>query len=395
MDSSDRTLNIDISGDVASLIHEVTEIRRAIHRHPELGFQETRTQQLVLETLAACGIEASPMAGTGVAGLIRGRRPGKVLLLRADMDALPVAEAAEVPWRSRVQGKMHACGHDAHTAMLLGAAKILAARGLDAGSVRLMFQPAEEGAGGALRMVEEGILGDPPVDGAVGFHVWTGFPAGMVMIRPGPVAASVDGFKLTVLGRGTHGATPEDGVDPVSIAAQIITSAQALVTRRIGARHRAVLSFTALNGGNVFNIIPETVEILGTFRTFDPKVRGRLRRDLEALARSIAASYGGDIRYETTTDNAPVVNDPKITELVRAAARDLVGSDRIITPEPLMVGEDFCEVSERVPSAFAWLGAGFPDTDNYPHHHPRFTIDEQVLPVGVELAVRTAEAFLN
>jgi amidohydrolase len=390
------SLNIDISPDVAGLAEDLVGLRRDFHRHPELGFEETRTQERVLGGLAACGIDARSVAGTGVLGIIRGKRPGKVLLLRADMDALPVHELSEIPWKSENPGLMHACGHDAHTAMLLGAAKIIQQRGLDKGAVKLMFQPAEEGAGGALRMVEEGILDHPPVDGALGFHVWSGYPAGTVMVRSGPVAASVDGFKLLVRGKGSHGAAPEEGVDPVVIAAQIITSAQALVTRRVGPKHRTVLSFTAINGGNAFNVIPETVEILGTFRTFDNGVRSRLRQDLETLSSAIATSFEGSVEYHSLTENEPVTNDPEMAALVGKVAREIVGDGGVIAPEPLMVGEDFSEVSCRVRSAFAWLGAGFPaPAVNYPHHHPRFTIDERVLPIGVEIAVRAALSYLG
>lgn len=389
-------LGVAVSEDIAAGFDEVVQTRRDLHRHPELGFAEKRTQGIVLKQLAAMGIDAEPCADTGVIGLIRGKRPGRVLMLRADMDALPIDEAGDAPWKSETPGVMHACGHDAHTAMLLGVAKVLRQRGIETGTVKLMFQPAEEGDGGALAMIKDGLLDNPRVDAALGFHVWSGYPVGQVMARPGPVAASVDGFKLTVRGKGTHGATPEDGVDPVVIAAQIVTAAQALVTRRVGSRHRAVLSFTSVHGGSAFNIIPETVEMLGTFRTFDNGVRERIRRDLEHLAGALAASMGGSAEYTSLTENMPVLNDPGMTEWVRRSAEAVVGADRIISPEPLMVGEDFGEVSERVPSAFVWLGAGHDDPAlRFPHHHPRFTIDERVLAVGVAIAVRSVYDFLE
>lgn len=385
------SLKLSLSDEVREATDDLVTLRREIHRFPELGFQENRTQKLVLDHLAASGIRGEPMAGTGVTALIEGSRPGPVLLIRADMDALPVDEACDIPWKSEHAGVMHACGHDAHTAMLLTAARIIAKGGLDAGAVRLMFQPAEEGQGGALAMINAGILEHPKVDAALGFHVWSGYDTGLVVTEAGPVAASVDGFRLTVHGKGAHAATPEDGIDPVVIASQIITTAQSLVTRRKRPVDPVVLSFTAVNGGSAFNVIPEKVEILGTFRTFDEGVRTRLRADLIALANAAATPFDAKIAYETISETIPVFNDPELTALARATATQVVGAERILIPSPLLVGEDFGEVLHRVPGTFVVLGCG--DTalsTRYPHHHPRFNVDERALPIGVEIAVRMA-----
>jgi amidohydrolase len=389
-----ESLGLNLSRDVAAAAEDVVALRRAIHRRPELSFKELATQKLVLDTLTKWGIEAKPMAGTGVVGLIRGEKPGPVLLLRADMDALPIDETCPVPWKSEVQGVMHACGHDAHTAIVLTAARIIAERGLASGAVKLMFQPAEEGEGGAISMVEAGVLKDPTVDAAIGFHVWTGYDIGEVVANPGPVAASVDGFKISVHGKGTHAATPEEGVDPMAIAAQIVTVAQSLITRRKSPRDPAVLSFTQINGGKAFNIIPDRAEILGTFRTYDNGVRNRLKADLENLARAMAEPFGASATYETFTENMPVVNDEETSALVREAACQVVGASRLITPPPLMVGEDFGEVIDRVPGTFAVLGCRSSDPNtHHPHHHPSFNIDERVLLIGVEIAARAAGDF--
>ena len=389
-------LNVSLSKSVRGLIPELVALRRRLHQYPEIGFREHRTQSLVRSELESYGIESRPVGETGVVAEIEGETPGKVLLLRADMDALPIAEQGELPFKSANPGVMHACGHDAHTAMLLAAARLIRERGLEKGTVKLMFQPAEEGLGGALRMIREGVLENPKVDGALGFHVWSGFDVGKIATVDGAVAASVDGFRIVIEGVGTHAATPEDGVDPVIVAAQLVTAAQALLTRRISARQPVVLSFTAIRAGNVFNIVPESAEILGTFRTLDAAVRSRLRSDLEGLARRLAETFGASASYETICDHKPTVNDRSMTELAGTVAKDMVGAEGIHPFVPPLVGEDFSEVLDRVPGVFVILGCRSDVSKAvYPHHHPRFTIDERVLPIGVECAVRFVERFLS
>jgi amidohydrolase len=396
MASEIDAMRTNISSDVIAERDELIALRRQIHRFPELGFNEHKTKALVLERLARYGIAATEMGKTGVVALIEGQQKGPVLLLRGDMDALPIDEQCEVPWKSEVKGAMHACGHDAHTAMMLIAAKILKKRGIARGAVKIMFQPAEEGGGGAQVMVDSGVLHHPDVDCAVGFHVWSGFDIGTVAVLEGPVTASVDGFRIIVRGKGCHAATPESGIDPVSVAAQIVTSAQALVTRRIRAEDPVVLSFTSIAAGSAFNIIPETAEILGTFRTFDESVRARLKSDLIRLSRNIADSFDARVEYDTFTETRSMSSDSSVVAMARKAVESTLGKEGIIYPKPLMVGEDFADITAKVPGAFVMLGCKNEEVGAvYPHHHPLFTIDEEVLPIGVEIALQTADLFLR
>jgi amidohydrolase len=387
-------MGVRLSDDVKAVANELTMLRRLVHRHPELAHQEERTQRIVIDRLTEAGIGARPFAGTGVEGLIRGRESGKVLLLRADMDALPITEENDVSYKSENEGVMHACGHDAHVAMLVTAARLIAKRGLKKGAVKLMFQPAEEGEGGAVKMLEAGILEDPKVDAALAFHVWTPSQVGDITALGGPVAASVDGFKITVHGKGTHAAMPESGIDPVVIASHIVTAAQTLITRRISPIDPALLSFTSIHGGSAFNIIPEKVEMLGTFRTFDVGVRERLSAELQELVSSIARSFGGRATYESLGYNGPTINDSQFASLVRKAAGGIVGEERVMEGAPLMVSEDFGEVLAKVPGALVLLGCGNKEIGaDFPHHHPRFSIDERVLPIGVELFLECIKQF--
>jgi amidohydrolase len=385
-----------LSDEVVEAFESMVATRRDLHTYPEVAHQERRTQQVVLDRLKAADIRAEPLGGTGVVGLIEGRRPGKVVLLRADMDALPVAEENDVPYRSSSEGVMHACGHDAHVAILLGVAEILARRGLAQGVVKLMFQPAEEGAGGARAMIEAGVLEDPAPDSALAFHVWSGIPIGRVAAVDGPVLAGLVGFEMTVTGKGTHAAMPEHGVDPVAVVAQIITAAQALVTRHVSPADPAVLSFTAIHGGDAFNVIPERVTAKGTIRAFDDAVRTRLRDKLVELAQGLAEVAGARVEFELFEDLIPTVNDAGITAMAREAGLRVVGADRLIEPRPQMVSEDFALVLDRVPGAMVLLGAGNPDLGAaFPHHHPRFDIDERSLAVGAEIALDFVERFLG
>lgn len=396
LDNDLADLGVPFSADVVDNYAEAVRIRRDLHQHPELGGGEKRTTEIVRETLKSIGVKSVDAARTGVVGLIEGEKPGKVLLLRADMDALPVFEETDLPYKSKTDGVMHACGHDAHTAMLLVLAKIIQKRGLKKGTVKLMFQPAEEGGDGAAEMIREGVLDNPKVDAALAFHVWTPYALGEIVSLSGAQAASVDGFRLTVYGKGAHGARPEEGIDPILIASQLVTAAQSIVTRRIRAVDPAVLSITAMNGGCAFNIIPEKVELLGTFRAFDEKVRREIRESLVCLARSLAEFHGGRIEYETLVTNAPVINDAALARRLQALFQDLVGKPRRREPKPLMVGEDFGEIVQRVPGALVLLGAGNPEIGaDFAHHHPRFKIDERVMAIGLELGLRTVEMVLQ
>ena len=390
-----ESLGIQLSDDVARVMDSLTELRRELHQHPELPHREEATQRLILDRLTKAGIDAKPVAETGVVGLIQGETPGRTILLRADMDALPITEENDVPYRSKNQGVMHACGHDAHVAMLITAARLIAKKGIKEGAVKLVFQPAEEEAGGARQMIDEGILEDPKVDGASAFHVWSQYPVGEVVARSGPVAASVDGFKITIHGKGTHAALPESGVDPIAIAAQIINSCQYLVTRRISPMDAALLSFTAINAGTAFNVIPDKAEIKGTFRTFDDQVRTRLSAQIAQVASAISNTMGGSSDYESFAGTLPVVNDPNMAAMVREVAARVVGENNVTRRRPLMVGEDVSEIFAHVPGTLILLGCGNSEIEaDFPHHHPRFNIDERVLPIGVEMALGCVKQFL-
>jgi len=290
---------------------------------------------------------------------------------------------------------MHACGHDAHTAALLATAEILASRGLARGSVKLLFQPAEEGGGGAAAAIDDGALEDPAVDAALAFHVWSGLPVGTVAAPDGPVMASVDGFSMRIDGRGAHAATPEEGIDPVPIAAQIVTAAQTAITRRKAARDPAVLSFTAIRAGEAFNVIPSRVDVKGTIRAFAPEVRALVKAELVRIGRGVAEAMGARASFDFFEGLGPTVNDPAVAAAARAIAAEVVGAERIADHPPLMVGEDMGLLLARVPGAMVLLGAADPSGKGaYPHHHPLFDIDERVLPIGVEIATRFAERFV-
>ena len=369
-------------------------LRRHFHMHPEISGQARETQAFVCATLEAWGIAASPLGETGVVATLKGAEPGPCMLLRADMDALPIDETAPVPFRSRVPGVMHACGHDTHMAMLLVAAKMLRERGLPRGSVRCLFQPAEEGGGGAQMMIDAGVLRAPVPDAALALHVWSLFATGEVAIIDGPVMAAVDGFEIEITGRGTHGATPESGIDPIAIAAQLVTAAQQIVARRIAPHDAAVLTFGRIQGGSAFNIIPEQVRLLGTLRSFVPEVRAQLRDALADLVAHLPAAMGATGRIAYFTEHAATVNDPRIAAVVRDLAASLPGVTAI-QPRPLMAGEDFGLILAQVPGAMILVGCGgSTPADAAPHHHPDFAVDEDCLPMGTALLVGTAERFL-
>jgi amidohydrolase len=389
-------LGVTLSPEVIDILPSLLAWRRAFHAEPELSGEERHTQASVLSALAKCGVRAEGKAGTGVVGLIEGPKPGPVVLLRADMDALPIDEANDVDYRSARPGVMHACGHDAHMAILLGAAKLLAAAPPSRGAVKLMFQPAEERADGARRMLDAGVLEAPKVDAALAFHVWSGFDIGTVAALDGPAMAAVDSFTVTVRGKGGHAAMPEECADPILAAAHLITAAQALISRRKAAHDPAVLSFTAVHSGAAHNVIPDHAELWGTLRTLAPDTRAALWQALCNLTDGVAKGLGVTADIQRVEDLAPTLNDPKIAALVRRLASDVVGPDRVISPKPLLGGEDMGLVLARVPGAMVWLGCKNPAQDAvYAHHHPRFAIDERVLPVGVELALAFVRAVTS
>jgi amidohydrolase len=388
-----------LSGKIKRLVEKYyprgVEIRRRIHRYPELSGEEAETAGLAADMLREFGIETrAGIAGHGVLGLIRGAKPGKTVLLRADMDALEVNEAADVPYRSVKPGVMHACGHDGHTAGLLIAAMALSELKDDIpGTVKLMFQPAEETIGGALPMIEAGILDGPPVDAAFGCHLWGSAAEGTVRVKAGPVMASPDEFSITLRGPGGHGALPHLTVDTVVLAAQIVLQFQTIVSRRKNPLDAAALSVCAIHGGEAFNVIPDEVRLEGTIRTFNEEARSFIPREMEKSVRCLCEAVGASYSFEVKRRYPPLVNDPVAVAVVRAAAEKIVGADRVLEAEANMGGEDFSYIAERTPSAFFFLGIA---RDGKPviHHSPYFQWDDRALFTYACCLCQTALDFL-
>ena len=378
---------------------EVVADRRFLHQHPEVAFQEENTARHVAERLRALGIETrTGIARTGVLGLLRGGAgEGRTILLRADMDALPMDELNDVPYKSQNPGVMHSCGHDAHTAMLLGVARLLSERRDEIrGNVKFAFQPAEEFEGGAKPMIEEGVLENPHVDAAFGVHISQDLPVGTIGVTTGPTNAASDGFVATIKGKGGHAARPHGCVDPVVIAAQCIVALQTLVSREVNPLRQAVITVGSVHSGTVSNIIPEEAIMRATVRTFDEGVRQHLAERIPALLQGIAGAMRGEADVQYRFGYPPLVNDPAMTDLVREVAREVVGPEKLIEREPVMGGEDMAYFLQGAPGCFFRIGSRNPERGLiYGHHHPRFDIDEESLPVGVAAVASVALRYLN
>jgi amidohydrolase len=381
-----------------AIADSVVADRRAIHRRPELAFQEHETSALVESRLRALGIPLrTGVGGTGIVGLIEGARPGRTVLLRADMDALPIQEESTAEYASANPGVMHACGHDAHTAILVGAARLLHERRADmTGCVKLMFQPAEEGGAGALRMIEDGLLQDPPVDAAFMLHVAHALPAGRVATAAGPVLAGANSFTITVEGRGGHASRPHTTVDPVVVAAHVVTAVQTLVSRETPPDRAAVVTLGSLQAGTAANIIPDRAVIKGTIRAYDGDLMQELERRLEETAAGVAAAMRATADVKFHMHYPPTVNDAAMAELLSGAGRAALGPNAVGTAEPIMAAEDFSFVLERVPGAMLSLGVRAPEwSEPRPVHTARFDVDESALPVGVACMASAALEFLG
>ncbi|MDR1986998.1 MAG: amidohydrolase [Treponema sp.] len=372
-------------------------IRHHLHQYPELSEQEVETAGLVAATLREHGIETRQgIAGNGVLGIIRGKQPGKTVLLRADMDALAVNEAADVAYKSKRPGIMHACGHDGHTAGLLIAAMALAElKALIPGTIKLMFQPAEETVGGAQRMIQAGILEHPRVDGAFGCHLWGQIPEGMVWVKSGPVMASPDEFRITLIGRGGHGALPHLGVDPVVMASQVILQFQTIVSRRRNPLDPAVVSICMIQGGETHNVIPGEVQMIGTIRTFSKELRDFIPQEMERILQGITLAAGGSYTLEVCKRFPPLINDPGATEIVREAAKKIVGPEKVRdAAEANMAGEDFAYIAEKVKASFFFVGIAKDETPLI-HHSPYFQWDDPALSITAACLCQAALDFLH
>jgi amidohydrolase len=361
------------------------KIRRELHERPELSLLERGTADYVAAYLDRRPVEALRMnvGGTGVVAEVRGKLPGRSVLVRADMDGLPLTEATDLPFRSKNAGVMHACGHDVHMAIALELADSLAVNQHRLpGTVRFAFQPAEERAAGAKPMIDDGVL--EGIDRVIGLHVWAGLPTGQVSVRSGAMMASADGFMLIVRGKGGHGAMPDLTVDAVVIAAQIVTALQTLVSRETSPSAPVVVTLGSIHGGSAFNIIAGEVVIQGTLRTFDAQLRERLLQRMVELASGIAIAMRGSCEFRLESAAPPVVNDAAIAGLVAEAARHVLGKDAVVPFEPLMVGEDVAYFLEARPGCFFLLG-GAPDAGPVLHHTAEFRIDERCLPIGLRV----------
>ncbi len=378
---------------------DIIAIRRKIHRKPELSFQENETAALVASTLKSIGIPVrTGVGGKGVVGLLNGASEGKCIALRADMDALPLEESAPVEFRSERQGIMHACGHDTHVAMLLGAAMLLKRHESELrGPVKLIFQPAEEhgGRGGAGPMIDDGVMSSPKVSYVFGLHISSAYPSGTFALRPGPIMASPDSFRIRVMGKGGHGSAPHMSIDPVFIAAQVVSSLQGISSRFIDPIEPFVLSVCSIHGGTKDNIIPDEVTLEGTIRTFSTRTRLRAKSLTSSTAKSICRSFGAGCEVSFMENAYPVtVNNRKATERVRSLLRNME-SGKVIETDPVMGGEDFSRFLQKAPGTFYFLG-----TMNeakgcvYPNHSSMFTVDEDVLRLGTASLAEIALHFL-
>jgi amidohydrolase len=375
---------------------QIVAWRRDIHLHPELGFQEYRTAKLVAETLTSMGIEAE--TGVGITGVVARIGEGYPAIgIRADMDALPILEANEVPYASTTPNVMHACGHDAHTAILLGVAKMLNEMpDRPPGEIRLLFQPSEEmqdaeGKSGAIRMIEDGALEN--LDAVIALHVSSGTPSGKVEIRSGYAMANVDSFYASVLGSGGHGASPHHGTDPIFMFAQLVNVIHGIRARRINPTRPAVISLGAVHAGDATNVIPAEVKFNGTIRSYDDEIRQQLRDELEK-AFGIVRALGGDftLRFEDGYD--ATYNDPGVCELMENVATEMIGADKLHPPEAGMGAEDFGYMTRKAPGAMFFLGAQY-DEKTRPHHTPVFDIDENSFPIGAAMLVETAVRLMK
>jgi amidohydrolase len=386
----------DFLSEAQSLFTYTQSLRRDFHAHPELGFHEFRTAGIVARELNALGLEIhTGIAGTGVVALLEGDKPGPVILVRADMDALPIIEETGAVYASQNPGVMHACGHDGHTAILLTVAKMLQSHREEmAGTVKFMFQPAEEGLGGAEKMIDGGVLENPKVDVTLGMHLWNEKPVGWFGISNGPAMAGAEIFKIKLVGKGGHGAAPHLAVDPVLAAAQIVSALQGIIARNVAPLQSAVVSVCTIHGGEAFNVIPPAVEMTGTIRTFEPEVRTRVLQRFEETVRGVAEAMGCQADIDLQRLTAATINQPETALSVQAIARRLFPDADVDSANYVTMGsEDFALLLEKVPGCFFFVGSANPEKGlDAGHHHPKFDFDEVVLPRAAALM---AAAIIN
>ncbi|MFO7714424.1 M20 family metallopeptidase [Desulfosarcina sp.] len=386
---------MDIKDLIRSYRERIVATRRELHRMPELGFLEDKTSAYVADYLKREGLSVTTgIARTGVVGLLETGRPGPILLIRADMDALPITEATGLAFASQNPGVMHACGHDGHTAMaLVTATAMKALKDRIKGGIKFVFQPAEEGPGGAKPMIEAGVMENPHVDYALGCHIWPTIPEGTIGIRAGALLAAMFRFDLTITGKGGHGAMPHLCVDALDTGCQVVAALQRIVSRQMDPLQPAVVTVGKFQAGTAFNVIPESANLCGTARTFDKAIWKRWPEIIEIIVRGVCNSMGAGFEMSYEPGYPPTVNDPDMAERVRRIAGEVVGVDRVVVPEKTLGGEDMAFFLERVPGCFFCLGAG---NDAYAGiHNPRFGFNEEILLTGVETYCRAAIDLLG
>ncbi|MBM7649216.1 amidohydrolase [Bacillus ectoiniformans] len=378
-------------------LSEMIELRRHFHQYPELSFEEVETPRMIARYLQNLGIETrTEVGGRGVVGVIKGDQPGKTVALRADFDALPLQDEKEVDYKSKIDGKMHACGHDAHTAILLTVAKALQEHKSQlSGNVVLIHQFAEELVpGGAKAMIEDGCLDG--VDAIFGTHLWTPIPVGKATFHSQAIMAAADRFEIDIVGKGGHGAAPQDTIDPIVLGVNYVQMLQQIVSRTINPQEAAVITVGTFHSGDAFNIIPSKTSIAGTVRTFNKDVQAGIQKKMKQLLHSLCENAGAEYDFRYVTGYPPVVNHKEETKLAEKCAEEILGEDQCFRTEPLMVGEDFAYYLQKVPGTFFLTGAGNPEkAADYPHHHPNFDIDESSMLHAAKILASCAWNYLD
>jgi amidohydrolase len=386
---------MDIKPRIDSLTPDFVGWRHHLHARPELAFEEKETAAFIADKLREFGLEVKEgIGGTGVVGVLR-RRNGPMVGLRADIDALPIAEATGLSYASQTQGKMHACGHDGHTAMLLGAARVLSEMPPENGSIAFIFQPAEENEGGGKAMVEDGLFRDFPAASVYGMHNWPGLPAGQFAVHAGPVMAAFDTFEVIVEGQGSHGAMPNQGIDPIAVSTQLYQAWQLIVSRNVSPTDAAVISVTQIHAGDTWNVVPNAVTLRGTVRTLRPETRDLIEQRMAERAELICRAFGAKAHFHYLRRYPATINTRDEAEIAKKAAAE-TGADRTVLTDlaPSMASEDFSYMLNEKPGAYIWIGNG-PAEDGHNLHSPRYDFNDAVLPTGVEYWVRLAHRVLR
>ena len=389
-------MNMKIIKELEDLQGEMQEWRRDIHAHPEIAFEEHRTAQIVADKLESFGIEVETgIAGTGVVGTLRKGMGNRSIGLRADLDALLINETNDFEYKSKNPGQMHACGHDGHTTMLLGAAKYLSEQGNFDGTVNFIFQPAEENEGGGRVMIEDGLFDKYPVESVYGMHNIPGMPVGSFAIKPGPIMAAFDIFNLKVIGRGGHAAMPQTTVDPIIVGTKIIDAFQAIISRSIDPQEPSVLSVTQFHGSDAYNVIPNQVEIKGCTRCFSPNVQKKLEDEMRQISESICKAYGADCEFHYEHRYPATINSEEEANLAGQVAQEIVGEERVnLSPKPGMGSEDFAYMLQEKPGSYIWIGNGDGE-GSCMIHNPGYDFNDQILPIGATYWVKMAEEILK